>query len=107
MRKSGVFFSFIGINLAIIAILCIISLIAVSEHNIASKDISKIVKVLQLTDMVLATDARYTRNPSQADLFSAFQDYPGSIEHFPTGSVIPPPDMNSLEKLIEIKANGS
>lgn len=56
--------------------------------------------------MVLATDARYTRNPAQADLFSAFQDYPGSIEHFPTGSVIPPPDMNSLGKLIEIKTDG-
>lgn len=46
---------------------------------------------LQLTDIALVTEARYTRHPSQADLHSAFQDHPLAFEHFPSGSFIPPP----------------
>jgi hypothetical protein len=40
---------------------------------------------------VLFTEARYTRHPSQADLHSAFQDHPFAMDHFPTGSLLPPP----------------
>lgn len=47
---------------------------------------------LMLTDLSLWTEARYTRHPSQADLFTPFQDYPASIEHFPAGSIIAPPE---------------
>jgi len=43
---------------------------------------------LGLTDLALWTEARYTRHPSQADLFSAFQDFPSSLDHFPAGSVV-------------------
>lgn len=50
-----------------------------------------LVKSLSLTDLVLFTDARYTRNPSMADRHTPFQDYPLSFEHFPSGSLIPPP----------------
>lgn len=46
---------------------------------------------LKLSDLALWTEARYTRHPSQADLFSAFQDSPGAPEHFPAGSVLSPP----------------
>jgi hypothetical protein len=46
---------------------------------------------LELTDLALFTEARYTRHPSQADLHSAFQDHPTSLEHFPMGSVAGPP----------------
>jgi hypothetical protein len=46
---------------------------------------------LGLTDLALFTEARYTRHPSQADLHSAFQDHPAALEHFPTGSLLPPP----------------
>ncbi|MCX7897706.1 MAG: hypothetical protein N2441_07525 [Rhodocyclaceae bacterium] len=46
---------------------------------------------LQLTDPVLFTEARYTRHLSQADLHSAFQDHPLAFEHFPSGSLVPPP----------------
>jgi len=46
---------------------------------------------LGLTDLALFTEARYTRHPSQADLHSAFQDHPLALEHFPSGSVMPPP----------------
>ena len=46
---------------------------------------------LGLTDLALFTEARYTRHPTQADLHSAFQDHPLALEHFPTGSLLPPP----------------
>lgn len=45
---------------------------------------------LGLTDLALFTEARYTRHPSQADLHSAFQDHPLGLEHFPSGSLLPP-----------------
>ncbi len=50
-----------------------------------------LVKKLGLTDLSLFTEARYTRHPSQADLHSAFQDHPMGLEHFPSGSLLPPP----------------
>ncbi|PLX36027.1 MAG: hypothetical protein C0606_18085 [Hyphomicrobiales bacterium] len=48
---------------------------------------------LGLTDIALFTEARYTRHPTQADLHSAFQDHPFSLEHFPAGTVMPVPDV--------------
>ena len=50
-----------------------------------------LVDKLGLTDLALFTEARYTRHPSQADLHSALQDHPGAFDHFPTGSLLPPP----------------
>ena len=46
---------------------------------------------LTLTDLALFTEARYTRHPSQADLHSAFQEHPAALDHFPSGSFVPPP----------------
>lgn len=52
---------------------------------------SKWVEHLELTDLVLFTEARYTRNLALADHFSAFQDHPMAFEHFPSGSIALPP----------------
>jgi hypothetical protein len=52
----------------------------------------RLVAELGLTDLCLFTEARYTRHPSQADLHSAFQDHPLGLEHFPSGSLLPPPN---------------
>jgi hypothetical protein len=57
----------------------------------ATAEMLRLVEQLGLTDLVLFTEARYTRHPSQADLQSAFQDHPVALEHFPTGSLMPPP----------------
>jgi hypothetical protein len=51
----------------------------------------RLVKDYELSDLALFTDARYTRHPSVADLNTAFQDYPFSFEHFPSGSIMPLP----------------
>ena len=45
-----------------------------------------------LTDLCIATEARYTRNPAASDPVVPFMDYPGAIEHFPTGSFWAPPN---------------
>ncbi|MEW6409516.1 MAG: hypothetical protein AB1488_05320 [Nitrospirota bacterium] len=102
MRKSTIFFTFIALNLMVMAALYVQSRIALSERHTLRKDMEEIVRTLSLTDMVFSTDARYTRHPTQADLFSAFQDYPGSIEHFPTGSIIAPPDFTSTGTFIKV-----
>lgn len=46
---------------------------------------------LQLTDLALWSGPAYCRHPSQADLFTPFSDHPGALEHFPAGSLVPPP----------------
>ncbi len=48
-------------------------------------------RALGLTDLALFTEARYTRHPAMADLFTPFQDAPLSMEHFPAGSLVSPP----------------
>lgn len=39
-----------------------------------------------LSDLCIATDARYIRHVAISDRLAPFMDHPGSIEHFPTGS---------------------
>ena len=51
----------------------------------------QLVQIFELTDLSIWTGARYTRHPSQADLFSAFQDGVGALEHFPEGILAPLP----------------
>lgn len=60
-----------------------------SVHEQAER--ARLVAALQLTDLCLFTEARYTRNPAMADMFAPFQDFPGSLEHFPSGSLVSPP----------------
>lgn len=50
-----------------------------------------LVKELGLTDPALAPGTSYSRHPSQADLFAAHSEHPAIIEHFPAGSIMPPP----------------
>lgn len=63
--------------------------VTAAEPRLAAR--AALVERLGLTDLALFTEARYTRNPSQADLHAAFQDHPFAIEHFPSGSLVAPP----------------
>ena len=56
----------------------------------------QLVQVFELTDLSIWTGARYTRHPSQADLFSAFQDGMGALERFPEGVLAPVPTRAQL-----------
>lgn len=58
---------------------------------------------LQLTDLAIWTEARYARHPSQSDLFTPFQEFPGAAEHFPSGSLLAPPPFN-LTTQIQVRA---
>ncbi len=103
MRKSHVFFLFLLLCTGVISGLAISSYARIAEFRSSSRDLGEITHELRLTDISFSHDARYTHNPSQADLFSAFQDYPGSIEHFPSGSVVAPPDFGSLGKRLSVR----
>jgi hypothetical protein len=45
---------------------------------------------LHVTDLCLATEARYTRHPAMADRHAPFQEHPMALEHFPSGALILP-----------------
>jgi hypothetical protein len=47
---------------------------------------------LGLTDLCVATEARYTRHPAISDRAVIRMDHPGAIDHFPTGSFWAPPE---------------
>ena len=77
-----------------LAVICVTLLVQLSSPSTADRqklaDNRALVAQYGLTDLALFTEARYTRHPSQADLHSAFQDHPGALEHFPTGSLLAP-----------------
>lgn len=62
-----------------------------SEAQLRRDQARDLVRALDLTDMAWFAEARYTRHPAMVDLHSAFQDGPGLPEHFPAGSLMPPP----------------
>jgi hypothetical protein len=80
-----------------VASLLLMGLMFIHAHVLEQADgplineLAGVVHHLELTDLCLFTEARYTRHLSQADLHSAFQDHPMSLEHFPTGSIAGPP----------------
>lgn len=45
-----------------------------------------VTEALGLTDLCIATEARYTRHPAVSDPLAPFMDHPGGLEHFPSGS---------------------
>lgn len=91
MRKSSWFFSFLSIEAVMLVLLLVHAVISQSAQYPVIAEKAALVTALQLTDLCLFTDARYTRHLSQADLNTPFQDHPLSLEHFPSGSFVQPP----------------
>lgn len=91
LRASTIFATYTAVGLLLLACICVSSA-RLSDAGLRQlQERRALVKSLSLTDLVLFTDARYTRHPSMADRHTPFQDYPLSLEHFPSGSLIPPP----------------
>ncbi|MGA7827099.1 MAG: hypothetical protein WCA04_05540 [Geobacteraceae bacterium] len=91
MRKSNGYFIFL-----LILTLSFVALFPHERYRQAAESqsldtMSGMVRSLGLTDLCLFTEASYTRNVSQTDLRTPFQEFPMSMEHFPTGSLILPP----------------
>jgi hypothetical protein len=100
MIKHKVFLGFTFLELVVLSVLFSFGQATISDRNsneVAAK--KELVRHLQLTDLSLWTEARYTRNPSQADIFTPFQDFPSSLEHFPAGSIIGPENIRLSEAI--------
>lgn len=92
MRKSSIFFSFImACSMASVALICHALLDQEKSRGVTTAN-AELVQMLMLTDLCLFTEARYTRNPSLADIHSPFQDHPLALDHFPSGSIVTPPN---------------
>jgi hypothetical protein len=55
----------------------------------------RLVSELGLADLALWSDASYCRHSSLAVFFSAHSDHPSAMEHFPAGSMVPPPSFDN------------
>jgi hypothetical protein len=89
MRRADYFLWTLALGLVLLALSFADAAV---RSRAAAEDIERrahLVAALDLTDLALFTEARYTRHPSQADLHSAFQDHPMALEHFPSGSLVP------------------
>ena len=91
MRKSDAFLLMQGLLLSSFALTLLDDGFATTDADKRIARNAALVASLDLTDLGLFTEARYTRHPSQADLHSAFQDHPLGLDHFPSGSLVPPP----------------
>jgi hypothetical protein len=89
MTRARIFLAALSAGILVLAV-CLVRHPgnAVTGSELARR--TRIVSVLELTDLSIWTEARFTRHPSQADFFSAFQESPGSLDHFPAGSVLSP-----------------
>jgi len=90
-RKSTLLFLLAGFFLALLALAVAHSYLRAWRMGPQVAMRAGLVRELGLSDLCLFTEARYTRHPSTADLQSAFQDHPMSLEHFPSGSIMEPP----------------
>jgi len=91
MRGSSMVFAALGFGAGLLAALLAHGAFSAGADDGRLSQEAALVSALGLSDLALFTEARFTRHPSQADLFSAFQDAPMAFEHFPTGSLISPP----------------
>lgn len=91
MRKSNLFLWYLLVNFSL--------LLAMGFHASFRQETAlpqleekrEMVRRLELTDLCIFTEANYTRHLSQTDIHVPFQDYPLSLDHFPSGSLFGPP----------------
>lgn len=103
MRRSSLALALLaGLGLALTATALHAGLVAGNEAR--RLDVVRMLAArLGLTDITLFTEARYTRHPSMADLHTPFQDHPMAFEHFPSGTLVPPPaDLPGGELRLEL-----
>ena len=91
MRKSHLLFLTLGLGVSLSLLTLLHSQWAGESGMEELQRRAELVKQLDLTDLSLFTEARYTRHLSQADLHTGFQDHPLALEHFPSGSLLLPP----------------
>ena len=91
IRKSSLCLSLLGLSVLLLGLMFTHATLQRQADAPSIDRMAGVVRNLELTDLSLFTEARYTRHLSQTDLHSAFQDHPAALEHFPTGSIAGPP----------------
>ena len=105
MRKSDIFLIGLFLGAVFFGLLMVDAGFRQRANRPLIESRAALVKTLQLTDLCLFTEARYARHLSQADLHTAFQDYPMSMEHFPAGSFTQPPaGIRTMHEEVDRKA---
>ena len=99
MRKSTLFFIFVAVNVILFLLMLTHASVKRRADLQTLQQKKEMVKRYELTDLCLFTEASYIRHLSQADLHTAFQDSPMSLEHFPSGSLVPPPQTISPKSI--------
>ncbi|UCF89769.1 MAG: hypothetical protein JSW39_15825 [Desulfobacterales bacterium] len=99
MRKFQLFASFIILGLLTLGLMFAHASYRQRADLPAIESKRELVGRYELTDLCLFTDARYTRHPTMADVHTPFQDYPTSLEHFPSASILSlPPHLRPLAR---------
>ena len=93
MRKSSAFLLFLLLNGVLLTAIGFHAAWRQEADRPRLLEKKKLVAQLGITDLCLFTEATYTRHPSQADRHTPFQDSPLAFEHFPSGSLVPPPPL--------------
>lgn len=92
MRKSESLFVLLGILVTLLLASGLDTRVRGAGESVRLESMRQQVSEFDLTDLSLFTEARYIRHLSQVDRHTPFQDHPMSLEHFPTGSLILPPE---------------
>lgn len=90
MRRSVHYLLFTAAILTVFLLLPLHAHYARRHPRDETKLQTAMVRSLHVTDLCLATEARYTRHPALADRHAPFQEHPLALEHFPSGSMILP-----------------
>lgn len=56
------------------------------KNSQREQEMDILTETLGLSDLCLATEARYTRHLTLSDKIAPFMDHPVALEHFPSGS---------------------
>jgi hypothetical protein len=91
MRRSNVFLIFLALNIFLLGLMFIHASLWTKKDLPILGEKAALVERFELADLCLFTEASYTRHLTQADLHTPFQDYPVSLDHFPSGSIVMPP----------------
>ena len=92
MRKAKKFFFFILTLGILMGLLSLHSSYRIQADQVLLQQKKTMVRDFALTDLCLFTEANYTRHLTQADRYTPFQDSPLAFEHFPSGSMLLPPE---------------
>ena len=93
LRASSVFFCATGLLILVLSLLLTDGERRCGHLAPGIERTADLVRRLELTDLCLFTEASYTRHLALADLHTPFQDNPLTLEHFPTGSLVGPPEL--------------